>query len=62
MPARVTADVTLRRVKTFKVQPGDVVTWTFGDRSGKVTVGADARITIPRLVITKTAQALVVRR
>ncbi|MCQ2390575.1 MAG: DUF6067 family protein [Kiritimatiellae bacterium] len=61
VPARVTADVTLRRVKTFKVQPGDVVMWTFGDRSGKVTVGADARITIPRLEITRTAQTLVVR-
>lgn len=52
IPTESTADVSLRRLQTLKVAPGEKVRWTFGAASGKVAADANGLVTIPRLRIT----------
>lgn len=55
------ADVSLRRVQSFRPAPGETVTWRFRDagpsaallQSGTVAVGPDGLVTVPRLVVFK---------
>ena len=62
VPAAATADVTLRRLGAFKVKAGDTVDWEYAGRSGKVSIGADALVTIARLVVTGTPRTLTVKK
>ena len=50
-PASSTSTVSLRRLRALKVKPGDRFAWTFGDRRGTVTVGADGVLTVEGLTI-----------
>jgi len=61
-PASVTADVTLRRTAPFVAVPGERLAWSYGDRRGELTVGADGRVTLEKLEIVPEARRLSVWR
>ena len=61
----VTSDVTLRRLRDFKVKPGKACAWEYSaadteKQSGEVTVGKEAVLTIPAVKITGKPGRLVV--
>ena len=58
IPAEATADVTLRRLQTLRVSPGEKLHWTFGTASGEVQADAEGCVTIPKLKITGEAATL----
>lgn len=58
----ITTDVTPRRVRAFRPNPGEEVRWTFGEKTGAVTVAGDGTITVPSLAIGTTWTPLVVER
>lgn len=66
-PAEATTDVTLRRLRRFRPQPGAICTWTL-DRagapvqSGTATVDEAGLVTIPRLRITAVPAVLRITR
>ena len=62
IPAEATADVSLRRLQTLRVAPGETVRWTFGTASGEVQADAAGCVTIPRLKITAEPATLSVRK
>jgi len=61
-PLPIKADVTLRRIQQFQVQPGDILIWTFGKQQGEITVDSSGRITVPQLSFTKSWSTLQIRR
>lgn len=62
IPAQATADVTLRRLQSLRVAPGEALRWTFGGASGEVRSDSAGCITIPALQITAAPATLSVRR
>jgi poly(3-hydroxybutyrate) depolymerase len=52
IPAEATADVSLRRLQTMRVAPGETVRWAFGGTKGEARADTMGCITIPRLKIT----------
>ncbi len=62
VPDRATADVTLRRLGTFKVKCGDSLSWTYNGKSGTVVVGKDGLLTIPMLEMVKASRTLVIKK
>lgn len=50
-PDQVSFSVTPRRLKEFKLQPGQTINWTFGAQSGQATVAPDGLLTIADLVL-----------
>ena len=52
VPTESTADVSFRRLQKFRVEPGETVGWSFGERRGKAKADRDGLVTIPRLPIT----------
>lgn len=58
----ITTDVTPRRVRAFRPNPGEEVRWTFGEKNGAVTVAGDGTITVPSLAIGTTWTPLVFER
>lgn len=52
IPAEATADVSLRRLQTMQVAPGETVRWAFGGAKGEAQADTVGCITIPRLKIT----------
>ena len=61
-PSEATATVSLRRLRTLKVRPGDRFAWTFGAQSGTTTVGADGVLTAEGLRIVAKPTTLAFRR
>jgi pimeloyl-ACP methyl ester carboxylesterase len=61
IPTEATADVSLRRLQTLRVAPGETVRWTFGMASGEVQADTAGCITIPKLKITAEPATLSVR-
>ena len=62
VPESSVVDVTLRRVRRFKVTPGETVRWTFGDQSGEVATDGEGLMAFPRLRLTKVPRVLAVER
>ena len=62
IPAEATADVSLRRLQSLRVVPGEAVRWTFGTARGEVQADATGCITIPRLKITAEPATLSVAK
>lgn len=62
VPAAVKADVTLRRVRNFRIAPGDKIQWRFGAQSGVVTADSDGLATIPGVNISSRPATLVLTR
>jgi len=52
IPAEATADVSLRRLQTMRVAPGETVRWAFGGAKGEVQADTVGCVTIPRLKIS----------
>jgi hypothetical protein len=52
IPKEATADVTLRRLQNFQLQPGAPFQWTFGAAKGEGKADAQGLVTIPGLKIT----------
>lgn len=61
-PVAATATVSFRRLRRLVTKPGDRFAWTFGDRRGTVTVGADGVLTVAGLEMTETPTVLAFRR
>jgi predicted esterase len=55
-----TADVTLRRLQSFRLKPGAVFHWTFGTAKGEGQADAHGLITIPALKLTAEPVTLTV--
>ena len=62
IPAEATADVSLRRLQSLRVAPGEAVQWTFGAARGASHSDAAGCITIPRLKITAEPVTLSVEK
>ena len=52
VPPEATANVTLRRLQTLKVAPGETFRWTYGAAKGEVKADSEGRVTVPHLIIT----------
>ena len=52
IPAKATVDVSLRRLQTMRVAPGETVRWVFGGAKGEIQADTVGCITIPKLKIT----------
>lgn len=66
MPSGSTADVTLRRLQSFKVEPGKTYAWKLARKgkqvaSGKITPDAANLLTIPHLTLSTTPAELTVK-
>jgi hypothetical protein len=62
IPGEAGADVSLRRLQAFSVNPGDAVHWTFGAAKGDVNADAEGVLTIPQLRISGKPETLTLRR
>jgi predicted esterase len=62
IPAQATADVSLRRLQTLRVAPGQAIRWAFGPASGEVRADATGCLTIPQLKITAEPASLTVTK
>ena len=58
VPAVAHADVTLRRLQKFRLQPDTAFRWTFGAATGQRKTNAQGLITIPGLSITSDSTTL----
>ena len=52
IPKEASADVTLRRLQSFQIKPGETFKWTFGAATGEGKADAEGLITIPGLKLT----------
>ena len=55
-------DVTLRRMRRFRVSPGQKLAWTLGERSGTTTADEFGLITIPATIPEKPTRLIVTRK
>lgn len=62
IPTESTADVSLRRLQSFPVAPGEAVHWTFGAAHGDVQADSTGLVTVPRLKITQAPATLRVEK
>ncbi|MCG3150359.1 MAG: hypothetical protein PCFJNLEI_03842 [Verrucomicrobiae bacterium] len=58
LPALAVADVTIRRAQQFRMTHGRTYRWQSGEQSGRVQIGADGLLTLPRVSITATGAVL----
>lgn len=59
VPSIATADVTFRRLQNFKIEPGQLIGWKFGSKSGLVDADSTGHVTIPKLPITAEPTAII---
>lgn len=62
IPTSSVADVSVRRLQKFRVEPNDEVTWQFGDASGKARADENGLVTIPQLTIETTVKTLTLEK
>ena len=62
IPAETVADVSLRRLQAFKVDPGQTVQWSYNGATGEAKADATGLVTIPQLKITAEAGSLRLRK
>ena len=62
LPDESTADVTLRRLQNFRVQPHETVAYTFGNSSGTVCADETGHVTIPKLCVRADETLLTLER
>ncbi|MBQ9371489.1 MAG: hypothetical protein IJU03_04800 [Thermoguttaceae bacterium] len=58
IPTAATADVSLRRLQNFVVEPNAEISWRFGDASGKVKADRNGLVTIPQLTVETNGKTL----
>jgi hypothetical protein len=61
IPSEARADVTFRRLQSFKLKPGASFRWNFGPTKGVGKVDAQGLITVAGLRITSAPTALRIR-
>ncbi len=52
IPKEATADVTLRRLQSFRIKPGETFRWTFGAAKSEGQADSQGLVTIPALKLT----------
>ncbi len=62
IPTEASADVTLRRLQSFHLKPGEAFHWTCGTAKGDGQADAQGLITIPALKMTAEPAPLSVTR
>ena len=62
IPTESTADVSLRRLQSLKVAPGELVTWAFNSDHGEVMADSTGCVTVPKLKITSEPVTLTIGR
>jgi hypothetical protein len=62
IPSEATADVSLRRLQTLKVAPGETVKWTFGAARGESQADPTGCVTIPQLKLTSEPATLKIEK
>lgn len=62
IPKEATADVSLRRVQSLGVKPGESLKWSFGEAKGDVQADAEGVLTIPGLKIVAAPATLTISR
>ena len=62
IPKAASADVTLRRLQSFRIRPGDSFRWTFGAAKGAGTADGQGLVTIPALKMSAEPATLTVTR
>ena len=60
IPKGASADVTLRRLQSFRLKAGDTFQWTFGTAKGEGKADAQGLVTIPALKMTAEPATLTV--
>lgn len=58
IPKEASADVTLRRLQSFRIKPGETFQWTFGPAKGEGQADSQGLVTIPGLKITAVPTTL----
>lgn len=58
IPAEAHADVTIRRIQSFRLAPGTKFQWSFGGATGEGKIDAQGALSIPSLKITQTPKVL----
>ncbi|MEM6290578.1 MAG: hypothetical protein AAGA54_04905 [Myxococcota bacterium] len=58
----VVVDVSLRRVQAFRTRPGESVSWSYAETTGRTSADAQGRLRIPALPLTHEWQTLIVTR
>jgi len=58
IPSEATANVSLRRLQSLRVAPGETVRWTFGGAKGAAKADTEGCVTVPQLKITAKPVAL----
>jgi hypothetical protein len=62
IPTEAYADVTLRRLQSLRVTPGEKLRWTLAGQTGEVTADPTGLVTIPKLKITADPATLSVAK
>jgi pimeloyl-ACP methyl ester carboxylesterase len=62
IPFAATANVSLRRLQTLRIAPGETVRWTFGGAKGEAQADDRGCVTVPHLKITAQPVALSVNK
>jgi hypothetical protein len=60
IPKEATADVTLRRLQSFRLKPDQTFHWNFGTNKGEAKSDAQGLVTIPALKMTAAPTTLTV--
>ncbi len=58
----VVVDVALRRIQAFRTRPGESVSWSWGEASGRASADARGQLRIPAVPLTHDWQTLTVTR
>lgn len=58
IPKEASADVTLRRLQSFRLKPNEIFHWTFGTTMGEGRADAQGLVTIPALKVTAVPTTL----
>ncbi|MCI8386907.1 MAG: prolyl oligopeptidase family serine peptidase [Clostridiales bacterium] len=61
-PKESTADVSIRRLQSFKIAPNEKIKWAFGNDSGEIIADENGLVTIDDLKITQTPATLELKR
>lgn len=61
IPKAATADVSLRRLQSLRIEPGTKVAWTYGTTKGEAQADGTGCVTIPKLTITTEPTVLTIR-
>lgn len=62
IPTTSQADVTLRRMQLFHIDPNEQILWSFGDSSGEAVADETGIVTIPGLTVSTESRVLTLKK